>query len=1647
MIRKKEIQMKFPCRVLFVLLGLLSSDVSAQKILYTQDEHLGIRVPDVSLNRWQSREMEPDLQPSPADYQDLKEDFFLLEYGVPLTFKTDLLKEFGARVKGAYQIRNGALEFQVPKKGWSMLFGAKFGENNVISVRFGRGWGPYAECPFRMILELEQNADESNWQFIRHQATSGKQVTEFKVKGKQLQTMKIPLGMINQTPYSTIGVELACLTESAKVRIRSIRIVPFQQNVFWRRRFMLDFEPVRAGVSCAPKRIFTLHVNGKKAAEGSRILSSSHGVLRTDILRYLHKGENEILFRVNTNGGYSPSRRFAQEAFVIGENGEKLLLPGDKHWEWSYDGKTWRRPVLHGRIGMEVQPNGKAIASGSIPLHAGALDVRLKNEPYPVFDYNGTIEYEVAVPAGIRSPEVSLTLRDSRTGRVYEKLSVSENTKQGKLRTFTVAPKLRRVGAYTAYWELRSAGKQVDQDRSELIICGPLKLDEFAYPAIEQELEKRLVKVHHIDCTKNYGPEEFVDHSSHFGKPKLNLSRVVTKNGMTYRETGDSSSDFFAYKINVGTLGTAHIAEIIIPDNATRTLYSSVNETYPLRFANNFYPIGSRGWPNASGSVRTGGLMPLSFGKKTLRYVFFPGSRNITINVEKGQDGDRAAAIEINIYEVKGGLPALKLPKTNRLYANHNERVLFSNWGTFLYPKVQEASQDLFESLWSAAFYGVANRISFLKFAGHNASVEGSLMYSACFPSKRGHTTNPFTDFDYFYLMLKLYKHNRIRTLVGFEYMRSMQLTTQNRYSIGEREMIAGTARPVHNVDRYGKQTIGYGGMGLNYLNPVVWNSILDVLDEIYQRYEKIGGIEGLFMINGQWWLPGFTVPNNRTADEIGYDDDSIEAFERETKIRLNLPFTGKERFAKRYELLNKKYNKEWYRWRSTKMRSKIEELAKVIRSGENTWKLFVVPTINYPEVHPFNRMDATARERDSYHETLMKHNAFDPAFYRSNEQIVLVPKVNYDRELRMALYGSITNRGSRKLYTRNNAVYLAPAGLNERKVKATAAKEWWWKDTGINVYDVKQAGEYAFFDVVDVLSGHAPKYLFHTWLDVNCTTAHTGEARRLLSAFYATPELSFTPFAAIHGVQAGSAENFVQLINDTPYPVSGTLTFRTPGRNEVTGESLRNTVRCEIRPFGVMVLRVENPTKNLSGSFTFQKEIADLLSGQARTILEKPVLRRRIAPEFLQKLSDAYERKDLYGMSTILRDFEVLQAASRFFASAPYLKNQNRLLEMLRKEKTIRINCGSTTDYRDEKGKLWLPDQPYMGFDSYGNEYATYVYRGPIEIAKTSTPEIYRYEAYGVHLYYHIPLPAGEYRVKLLVAETWDKHPGRKIQAVIGGQQKTISPWDLAGGRCAASVTTWESVAPRNGIITIDLSGNPIINGIVIEQKKAGEAAAKAVASPQNKPVIDLRIDKAFQADVRNQKLNNLSVTVNQATVNQEGNLRYLTLQASNTVYLYAPRRFNGGCRTLMALVRNRGGSGEFVCHESVYRFDFVSRGEKMVANLTVFPPKKGHYQIRYPKLKHFDTNQWHHIAFTVDPSGEGAIYVDGELQASGPLKALHNVQLPASRNTLAIANWDMKKRLPEFRSDVARIAYYDTLLPSTEIRSLAAQWLAEIQ
>ena len=407
---------------------------------------------------------------------------------------------------------------------------------------------------------------------------------------------------------------------------------------------------------------------------------------------------------------------------------------------------------------------------------------------------------------------------------------------------------------------------------------------------------------------------------------------------MTYRETGSGLLDYFCYKLDLPSTGEAMIAELVVPDDADRYIYSAVLETVPAGMEHNTPPLGSKAWPNASGTVSTGDLYPLSNGKKKFRYVFFPGTKNTTLLVQNGRAGIPAAVCEINIYAVKGGLPALKIPKTDRTYGNHNERLIFNAWGSYgnaLAYGTEAHLVQYYDGAWITAYRAIARKIQFLRFQGHNASVEGAFMYeNGVFSSRHAQTVLNNDSFDYYHALLKLYKHNNIKTFVGFEYMRSSALDAMGAYDTSDAQVHSGKKRTVYMVDRFGQQVVGYMGMGLNCMNPVVWGTVTDLLKELYQRYDGIGNVEGLVTLNGSWWLPGFPSYSNMEAAEVGYDDDSVEQFEHDTGIRLNLPRTGAERFPARYQLLTGKYKQQWFAWRGKKIREKLLEMRKIVSSG-----------------------------------------------------------------------------------------------------------------------------------------------------------------------------------------------------------------------------------------------------------------------------------------------------------------------------------------------------------------------------------------------------------------------------------------------------------------------------------------------------------------------------------------------------------------------------------------------------------------------------------------------------------------------------------------------------------------------------------------
>ena len=1428
------------------LLGMTAL-LSAQELLFTPGNTMGVNVNARENNRWKSPWMDVTEKIKPTELFETAGDFFQTQYGKPFIFQSDLIREFQLKASGKYLVKDGALQFHTGKTGWGVLFGSEPGDEKTPAIRVGAGWGKESSNSYRLEMEVEQDVPETEWLISKAHGDwkAWQNLKSFRIKGKGPQKFTIKMGWIGYPPLQMIcGLKFECKTPGALVKIRFMRLVPYSGNAFWRREFQLDFKPVAAKLSWIHKTgNHEIFVNGKKIAEG--MSHRRHGVETFDLTSILKQGKNTIAVRDQFYGGLTQNSDLALEGVAIGKNGELFRILGGKEWRWSFTApKGWEQPDFRAdgwkvpRLispGVTRQPNGNVISAGFDPEHMGFLDVRVEGVKYPVFDYNGNIGYRVRIPSGIAEPEVKLEIRDADTGKSMEKLTASETGVRGDFREFKVEPKLRRTGAYRMFWTLNSNGKEMDSCRDEMIIAGPVPQDVFPLAEFEQELQKRLQLVQKIDCTVPNPPADtFLDHSGMYAKAELNIGKVVSKNGMKYRETGSGLFDYFCYKLNIPKLGEPMIAEVIFPDDADRYIYSCVAETFPVPFENNGYPLGERAWPNASGTVSTGDFYPLGNGKKALRYVFFPASYNSTIMIQNGRAGIPAAACEINIYAVKGGLPALKLPETDRIYANHNERIVFNNWGAYGDPVAQGLNHHLnnYDGAWINAYRAIVRKIQWLRFQGHNASVEGAYMYSEG-PFSSRHSTSILNNdkFDYYYAILKLYKHNGIKQLVGFEYMRSISLGPEGRYDVTDQQIREGKARGVYTVDRHGKQVVGYLGMGLNFMNPVVWESVTDLLKELYNRYDGVGDVVGLFNINGSWWLPGFTTYSGIVAAEVGYDDDSVEAFEKDTGIKLGIPATGVDRFPKRYELLTGKYNKQWFEWRGKKLREKLAEMQKIVSSGKQKWQLFAVPSKRFPPQNPFNTNRIKPEVRNAYVPNLQKEAGFPQELYGKdkNNGIVLVASMNTAKRLEnnaeLYYYGQYTNKGTRELYRKNDAVYLTCDGLNENiGTTASAAKRWWFRKNGVTVYDCKPVGDFAYADMIHVVSDFIPKYMFHTWIDVNVPTAHGDQARRFLKAFYSVPRGELKKLDAVKGINAKTSGNYLVLVNDTPYPLTGSLEYPGKFTDLVYDLSCAERAELTVRPYTLLVYKAEGGAERFKGSFRFAPATESEIVLMGKNILKERSLLRRIPKANVERIRARLAANDVYGLKKEMDDFEVLYYAKRFFDSREQMHNQELLLKELEKTGTVRINCGASEALTDRNGNLWLPDQTYTGFNAYGNEYASYADRGSIQVKNTAFPEIFRSEAWGAQIFYQIPLPKGRYTVKVHFAETYppNRENGRKFDLDIGGNiKKNLNPVVLGGGFLSAASAVWTGIDVRRGPLVIRASGNPALNGIEIIKEK----------------------------------------------------------------------------------------------------------------------------------------------------------------------------------------------------------------------------------
>ncbi|MEI6421402.1 MAG: hypothetical protein WCP55_04230, partial [Lentisphaerota bacterium] len=684
-------------------------------------------------------------------------DFFMDEFGKPCVFDKDWLKEQGY-ASGDYKIENGQLVFNTGAKGFYFGFGPYPGDRSKPSPRFGRAWGANVKDKYAVEMEIEQDVPETGWSFTTSDfdafaremtgpTASGQASLAFKIKGRGPQVVKSEVGLVrNLMDKGICGFKLTCMTPGANVKIKSLKLAPFSADVYFRKAFNVATKPVIAQITYQAPETYDLYVNGKKVDSGTNIYPA--GTVKTlDLLPYLEVGENVIAFRrefLNWAGGIP---EWLVEGIVIDRDGNKSPILGDGSWkcaiqapkDWylnSSDDKNWSSPGLHDNGILQVTTNpgvdGKLRLTGVDPAHMGCLQSSPAGRQYPVFALDTRdIAFNLSIPEGIAGRlNPILKVYETESRKLVETVSDIKSSGSGNgLACYVFPIKTREPGAYILAWNLLDDKAQpVENREDELIIAGPLKQERLELADFDAEFNKRLQLVQKIDCAAEPpGDGEFIDHTGMYSTPAANKGKVVSADGMRYRETGRGVWSYFAYRLHLKNLGKPYLVEVVVPDNAPRYVYSAIVESYPVGYANNFAD-GRRGWHVATGTAVTGTLQPLSLKGKTLRYVCYPSSARSAVMVMSGYRGFPAAACEINIYEIEGGLPALAIPATDRLFGWHNERLSVTRLTTGMteQPMMHDAKLSLngHRLGWFHWYKTIERKIQLLRFNGMNMTVD-----------------------------------------------------------------------------------------------------------------------------------------------------------------------------------------------------------------------------------------------------------------------------------------------------------------------------------------------------------------------------------------------------------------------------------------------------------------------------------------------------------------------------------------------------------------------------------------------------------------------------------------------------------------------------------------------------------------------------------------------------------------------------------------------------------------------------------------------------------------------------------------------------------------------------------------------------------
>ncbi len=395
--------------------------------------------------------------------------------------------------------------------------------------------------------------------------------------------------------------------------------------------------------------------------------------------------------------------------------------------------------------------------------------------------------------------------------------------------------------------------------------------------------------------------------------------------GRSYFEAGPKRHDRFAVKLELPEAGRPYLIEWDYPDDKLRTMELDGQDA-----------LNPGGDYNLQAGVFCGDEYPLSMKTLTQRFILWARSGSEALIFMTARDGAPAAVSELRIHSIEGGLPdagikdAKPVDGWNRSLGFHFEDpAIGSDFGV--------------ENQLMPGYEKTLDRLAaYMKWSGQNVLAYPAVWYNGRIGSSyqpRQHPNN------YLGYILAKFEANGLGFMptINFQNIRMPKDLVFNERTVSDGSLHGS---PVMIFSDGKPNPGGWHGTPPNFnpLHPAVQGYVEAQIDDMLERYSGSPAFKGIVMHLTKHTIPWFG------AIDAGYNDYNIDAFEKDTGIKVQADRSAPLRGKLYYDWLMANAKDKWIQWRCQKIADWYKAIAAKMAAKRPDLKLSLCsynPTIS----------------------------------------------------------------------------------------------------------------------------------------------------------------------------------------------------------------------------------------------------------------------------------------------------------------------------------------------------------------------------------------------------------------------------------------------------------------------------------------------------------------------------------------------------------------------------------------------------------------------------------------------------------------------------------------------------------------------------